>query len=131
MTMMNWQQDDRFAIRSVGGDASVTLVIPVHQGVGAIVPTVMEPGYYRCHCPDGAGSKTLSIKHQVAGETAPTAAAMSLPAAGVAPVPIEVQPSSIRFLLHVSGAKTQISAYWDGAGASTLIMTKVGPPGGA
>lgn len=131
MTMMNWQQDDRFAIRSVGGDASVTLVIPVHQGVGAIVPTVMEPGYYRCHCPDGAGSKTLSIKHQVAGETAPTAAAMTLPAPGDPAKPIEVQPSSIRFLLHVSGAKTQISAYWDGAGASTLIMTKVGPPGGA
>lgn len=131
MTMMNWQQDDRFAIRSVGGDASTTLVIPVHQGGGAIVPTVLEPGYYRCHCPDGVGPKTLSIKHQSVGETAPTAADMGLPTAGNPAKPIEVQPSSLRFLLHVSGAKTQISVFWDGAAASTLIMTKVGPPGGA
>ncbi len=129
MTMMAWTQDDRFAIRAVGGDESTTVVIPLHQGAGAIVPTILEPGYYRVHTPDGAGSKTITILHQARAAAPPVAADMALPAAGAAPKPIEVQPSSIRFLLHVSGAKTQISAYWDGAGASTLIMTKVGPPG--
>ena len=35
MTMMAWTQDDRFAIRAVGGDESTTVVIPLHQGAGA------------------------------------------------------------------------------------------------
>lgn len=129
MTMMPWTQDDRFAIRAVGGDESTTVVLPLHQGAGAIVPTILEPGYYRVHTPDGASSKTITILHQTRAATAPVAADMALPVAGDAPKPMECQPSSVRFLLHVSGAKPQISAYWDGAAASTLILTKVGPPG--
>lgn len=131
MTMMAWTQDDRFAIRAVGGDESTTVVIPLHQGAGAIVPTILEPGYYRVHTPDGAGSKTITILHQARAATAPVVADMTLPAAGAAAKPLECQPSSVRFILHVSGAKPQISAYWDGAAASTLNLTKVGPPGNA
>ena len=128
MPMMNWLQDDRFAVRATGGDDATTVVITLHQGVGAISPTVLEPGYYRCWVPDGAADKTVTIAHQTANAPAPTAASMALPAVGDQPKAIEAQPSSLRFLLHVSGAKRQISAYWNGAAASSLIMTKVGPP---
>lgn len=129
-TTQKWLQDDRFAIRATGGDDAETVVIPLHQGIGAISVTTLEPGYYRCHTPDGDPTKTITIKHQKVNDVAPTAAEMGLPTVGNPAKSIEAQPSSIRFLIHVSGNKRQISAFWNGGAASTLIMTKVGPPSG-
>ena len=103
MTMMNWQQDDRFAIRSVGGDASTTLVIPVHQGGARSFPRCWSRGTTGATARTGSGRRPCRSGTRKRGRDRAHSRGHGLPTAGDPPSRSRSSRPSLRFLLRVRG----------------------------
>lgn len=88
---------------------------------GAANPTLLNlpSGIYQICCPDGIPGKSI----QLAFGQAALPASTSLPSAGAGFKDVVSVPSNVWFMVEVGDEKPVVD--WNGASASTLIVTKV------
>lgn len=97
---------------------TAVFVLPV---AGAANPTLLNlpPGLYQVRCPDGVPGKSV----QLAFGQAALPASTSLPSSGTGFKDVVSVPSNVWFTVEIGDEKPV--ADWNGAAASTLIVTKV------
>lgn len=111
------------------GRVNHTVVLDLPNSGSA--PTVKDfaslRGVWRAHCPDGNPQYVVTVKaYRSADTTVPVAADLNLPAAG-SDSPITAVRSDEDFFLDATQGDefVRFAFQWNGAGASTLILTRV------